>query len=242
MNPYEKQKVDITRRRFLQAVSAGTAATLVAGPGYLSALTPDDPASRGKQKRYVQINRSRIPVLRKADVILVGGSVAGVAAALCFARAGFKVVLVEHRNYLGREVSATLRPWIDLDKLGAAGQAPEPIASCLKKMRVEPRAGEIALGMDAFKLSLEQLLLDAGVQFVYSSLPTETIVAEGVLRGVVIGNKSGRQALLGRMVVEYNQYGACGSGSRARLSSRKRRRTSVSAGPSNLKRCRHRED
>jgi ribulose 1,5-bisphosphate synthetase/thiazole synthase len=110
--------------------------------------------------------------------------------------------MVEHRNYLGREISATLKPWADLGKMANGGQVPEPFAACLKKMGVDAHSGEIALGMDAFKVSSELLLLDAGVELVYSSLPTEAIVAGGAIRGVVIGNKSGRQALLGRLVVD----------------------------------------
>ena len=150
----------------------------------------------------VQIRRSRVPVLRKGNVIILGGSVAAVAAALQFARNGSRVVLVEHRNYLGREISATLKPWVDLGKLADAGSVPEPIAACLKKMEVSPHEGEIPIGMDAFKVSQESLLLDAGVEVVYSSLPTEAIVTNGQIRGVVIGNKSGRQALLGPIVLD----------------------------------------
>lgn len=36
----------------------------------------------------------------------------------------------------------------------------------------------------------------------YASLPTEVIVTRGAIRGVVIGNESGRQVLRGRLVVD----------------------------------------
>ena len=127
---------------------------------------------------------------------------AGVAAALEFARAGRQVVLIEHRNYLGREVSAILKPWLDLGKLAAKSQVPEPLAACLQKMAVQPGAGEVPLWMDAFKVSLEDVLLKAGVQLVYASFPTEAVVSGGAVRGVIIGNKSGRQLVLGRLVLD----------------------------------------
>lgn len=200
------QGMGSSRRLFLQGVSGGTIATIVAAghAGLLpeTAIAQDQLPEAGRTAPSVQLRRSRLPVLRKADVVLIGGSVAAVAAGLQFARAGRKVVLVEHRNYLGWEVSATLKPWVDLGKLAAGGQTPELIAACLKKQAAAEAAGEIPLWMDAFKVTLEDLLLEAGVEFIYASLPTEAIVTSGAIRGVVIGNKSGRQAVLGRLVLD----------------------------------------
>ena len=199
-----------SRRLFLQGVGGGTMATVImAGQSGLrpeTASAQDQLPDAGKRAPSVQFHRSRLPVLHKADVVVIGGSVAGVAAALQFARAGRKVVLVEQRNYLGREVSATLKPWVDLGKLAGGGHVPEPIAACLKKQAAAEAAGETAgeipLWMDAFKVTLEDLLLEAGIELIYASLPTEAIVTGGAIRGVVIGNKSGRQALLGRLVLD----------------------------------------
>ena len=195
-----------SRRHFLQGVSGGTMASIVmAGNSGLlpeAALAQDQLPQTGKRAAGVQLRRSRLPVLRKTDVVVIGGSVAGVAAALQFARAGRKVVLVEHRTYLGCEISATLKPWVDLGKLAGSGQVPELIAATLKKQAVPETAGEIPLWIDAFKVTLENLLLEAGVELIYAALPTEAIVKGGAVCGVVIGNKSGRQALLGRLVLD----------------------------------------
>ena len=195
-----------SRRRFLRGVSSGTIASIVmSGSSSLlseAAVAQDQSPKAGKRGPSVQLHRSRLAVLRKADVVVIGGAVAGVAAALQFARAGRKVVLVEHRIYLGREVSATLKPWVDLGKLAGSGKVPELIAAILKKQATAEAAGEIPLWMDAFKVTLENLLLEAGVELVYAALPTEAIVTAGAIRGVVIGNKSGRQALLGRLVLD----------------------------------------
>src|ERR1035441_8638802 len=141
-----------SRRRFLQGVSSGTVATIVAAShsGLLPqiARAQDQLPQTGKARVGVQLHRSRLPVLRRADVVVIGGSVAGVGAALEFARAGRKVVLVEHRTYLGREVTATLKPWVDLGKLAGSGQAPELITATLKKQDTAETAGEIPLWID----------------------------------------------------------------------------------------------
>jgi hypothetical protein len=195
-----------SRRGFLQGVGGGTVATVLAAgrAGLLPevAVAQDQSVPVGPRTAAVQLRRTRLPVLRQTDVVVIGGSVAGVAAALQFARSGRKVVLVEHRTYLGREVSATLKPWVDLGKLAGTQDAPELISAVLKKQATAETAGEIPLWMDAFKVTLENLLLEARVELVYAALPTEAIVKDGAIRGVVIGNKSGRQALLGRQVLD----------------------------------------
>ena len=193
-----------SRRRFLQGISAGAVAGVVgagSAPLLQNAAAAQTTVPEVRKKAGVQLRRARLPVLRQADVVVAGGSVAGVAAALRFARAGRSVVLIEHRNYLGREVSATLKPWVDLGRL-SAGEVPEVIAATLKKQMTTEMTGEIPLWMDAFKVTLENLLLDAGVGLVYGSLPTEAVVMDGVIRGVVVGNKSGRQVVLGHMIVD----------------------------------------
>lgn len=195
-----------SRRRFLRDVSVGTIATVVAAghSGYPreAALLQDQPTHTGRRGTSVQLKRSQLPVQCKADVVIIGGSVAGVASALQFAQAGQEVVLVEHRIYLGREISATLKPWVNLGKLAGSGQTPEPIAATLRKQATPEASGEVPLWMDAFKVTLENLLMEAGVELIYAALPTEVIVTDGSVCGVVIANKSGRQVLLGRTLLD----------------------------------------
>ena len=43
----------------------------------------------------------KIPVTSEVDVLVCGGGIAGVAAAVCAARIGVKVLLVERYGFLG---------------------------------------------------------------------------------------------------------------------------------------------
>ena len=54
-----------------------------------------------------------IPVLQEADVVVVGGGSGGVAAAVEAARAGAKVFLAAPRPYLGEDLCATYRLWLE---------------------------------------------------------------------------------------------------------------------------------
>lgn len=150
----------------------------------------------------VVYDRPALPVLYECHVLVIGGSFGGVTAAVDLARAGRRVALVEPRTYLGREVTATLRPWLRLPKASRLVPLPEVISACIEAGGTSMVGGECPLHMDAVKLCLEDLLLDAGVKLLYASLPVGVNVEAGRLRGVVIGNKSGRQVILCQAVID----------------------------------------
>lgn len=54
-----------------------------------------------------------LPVLRDVDVVVVGGGSGGVAAAVEAARKGAKVFLAAPRPYLGEDICATYRLWLE---------------------------------------------------------------------------------------------------------------------------------
>lgn len=54
-----------------------------------------------------------IPVLQEVDVVVVGGASGGVEAALAAAKNGAKVFLVAPRPYLGEDICATYRLWLE---------------------------------------------------------------------------------------------------------------------------------
>jgi ribulose 1,5-bisphosphate synthetase/thiazole synthase len=143
-----------------------------------------------------------LPVLRRADAVVVGGGFAGVAAALRLAHAGREVVLVEPRTYLGREITATLRPWVRRSAVEGNAGSLEVLAACVKATLAAPNLDEIPLKLDAVKLTLEDLLLAAGVELLYASLPMGTVQEERTVRGLIIGNKSGRQVLTCDVIVD----------------------------------------
>jgi ribulose 1,5-bisphosphate synthetase/thiazole synthase len=56
---------------------------------------------------------SSLPVLKKVDVVVVGGGSAGVAAAVEAARSGAKVFVVAPRPYLGEDICGPYRLWLE---------------------------------------------------------------------------------------------------------------------------------
>lgn len=67
----------------------------------------------------VRQSARQIPVVRQVDLLVVGGTVGAVAAATEAARQGADVLLVAPRTYLGEDLCATLRLWLE------EGQSPD---------------------------------------------------------------------------------------------------------------------
>lgn len=165
-----------------------------------------------------------IPVSCDVDVIVVGGGPAGLAAAIAAARTGASTVLVEQFGYLGGTATASLMACINgfrnqvepdftqtvrgiaeeivlrLQALNGLGTSPYSQKAFLTK----PGQLEYSYAVDTekFKFATLQLCVDAGVDLLFHSYFCRSIVEDGVLRGVIIENKSGRQALLGRIIID----------------------------------------
>jgi ribulose 1,5-bisphosphate synthetase/thiazole synthase len=149
----------------------------------------------------VRFDRSDLPILHDCDIVVSGGSFGGVAAALVLARGGKRVLLLEPRTYLGREATATLRPWFELS---GDDHLPDLIEACLE-MCGRRDGSSVPFRMDAIKILLEDLLVAAGVELLYASLPVALCLGEDGLEGVVIGNKSGRQVVRCKAIVDASE-------------------------------------
>ena len=97
-----------------------------------------------------------IPVVYDVDVVVVGGSTGGVSAAVAAAQAGAKVFLAAPRPYLGEDMCATLRLWLE------EGETPtSPLARQIFSVQAEPPAAAISPNQVPF--AYEASLAPAGV-------------------------------------------------------------------------------
>ena len=166
----------------------------------------------------------QIPVVREVDVCVVGGSQSGVAAAVCAARNGATVLLIERNPFLGgQSVGTMVTQWKKLafiNNLGAVcarGIAREFLDAILAKGGSdqlfsdppgcpEMRDGEEWLDVEAIKFTLLESCENAGVELLLDTMVVDSIVARTEhapqVTGVIIENKSGRQAALAKVVID----------------------------------------
>ena len=115
-----------------------------------------------------------IPVVAEADVVVLGGGPAGVAAAVSAARTGAKVVLLERYTFLGGFWTGGLV----LPMLSTHGLSPDnewtkviwgfsnEIYMRLKKMKMVVNAKAPCVDPEACKYVLEQYCEESGVQII----------------------------------------------------------------------------
>lgn len=141
------------------------------------------------------------------DIVVVGGGIAGCAAALSAARMGKKVLLLEKMTMLGGLATAGhIVIYLPLDD-GYGRQVIGGIAEEL--LRLSIKYSYATEGMDnwqengkryetrfngpIYALALEELLLYEGVDILYDSLFVGALMEGGWCRAVMVENKSGRE-------------------------------------------------
>ncbi len=180
------------RNQIILAVAILLAAT--------SAVRADVIASPQKTATVSESERM-IPLSYDVDVIVVGGTLRGVAAAEAAAQAGAKVFLITDRPYLGEDVCGTQRLWIkpDVEPSTALGQS---IYGESSGARATENGYRVVTPMDV-KRKLDEALLRAKVDYLYGSYVTEVLHdPKGELAGVVVANRSGRQAIRGKVIID----------------------------------------
>jgi flavin-dependent dehydrogenase len=180
----------LSRREFIK----------VTGLTSIAILTVPEIAGNQLIREYALFENDSVPVLKECDVVILGGGFAGIAAAVKFAKYGKKVVLVERRIYLGREVTAEFRPWFDV--VNSNTELHDVLQACIEPKIKQPENSKKLLRIDHIKRTLENILFENGVNIIYASNVVQALANGNKLQGIVIGNKSGRQAILSKMVLD----------------------------------------
>jgi len=136
-----------------------------------------------------------IPVVRSVDVLVAGGGYAGFGAAMCAARNGAKVLLVEQLSALGGLVTMG---YVALTFSYIEGIGFELFHALKNCGAVKGRF----LDLEKTKVILEQMLLKEGVEILYGTSIVDAIVENGAAAGAVIFNKSGFQAIRAKRSVD----------------------------------------
>lgn len=172
-----------------------------------------------------------IPVTASFDVVVVGGGVAGVAAALAAARSGVSTLLVERYCALGglatignviiylplcdgcghQVLGGITEELLHLSvadlrrEIPDAGLHREPEAWRRKDSTVEERAAhryETSFNPDAVILAYEKLLVDAGVSIWYDTRFCSVVREGNRITHLLLENKDGRTAVACGAVVD----------------------------------------
>jgi hypothetical protein len=152
-----------------------------------------------------------VPVRAEYDVLVVGGGPSGLTTALAAAEDGLKVGLIESRSFVGGNMT------IGLPVLGFLGQKRNQIIQGLPqkfidRLRLVNGASEhrwcpLHMGItlvepEAVKTVALQMLTEAKVDVTFYAFCAGVVMDGDTIRGIITESKSGREAVLGKIVVD----------------------------------------
>jgi glycine/D-amino acid oxidase-like deaminating enzyme len=152
--------------------------------------------------QFVVEERKRIPVAIQADVAVAGGGVAGVAAAVAAARNGAKTVLVETTNCLGGTATATFMSVFHLDYSALHGFAKETVDRLVEMGGALKGAAVVPYDPEAFKTASLEAIEKSGASVLLYTSAVAPLMRDGVAGGLIIENKSGRQAVAAKVTID----------------------------------------
>ena len=171
------------------------------------------------------IERIETKITKECDVLVCGGGFAGLSAALAAARCGKEVILLDKGYMLGglgtaglvtiylplcngkgQQVSFGIAE--ELFRLsismGEEGRYPDNWldSTDITKRTDKDKRFEVQFNPQIFALLAEQLLIKEGVKILYGTYAVAVDLKEGKIESVIIENKSGRQAIKVKSVVD----------------------------------------
>jgi hypothetical protein len=159
------------------------------------------PAAPQPSIRSLREAERDLPVLGEVDVLVCGGGAGGVGAAVGAARAGANTLLIERYGFLGgMGTGGLVVP--HFDGFLNDGINKEIIAALKERAGWGAPHWKISYDPEILKSVSEEIVLASGCDLLYHSLAVATVMEGDTVRGAVIETKSGRFALLAKVVVD----------------------------------------
>ncbi|HUX94520.1 MAG TPA: FAD-dependent oxidoreductase [Bacteroidales bacterium] len=152
----------------------------------------------------------KIPVFAETDVLVIGGGPAGTAAAIAASRAGAETYLIERYNHLGGLWTGGLvLPLLSTHAVDKNNRTRQVIFGIggemldrLKKLGMSVFEINPVIDPEAGKYVLDEMIVESGVKMLYHTWASNVIMDGNTIKGVILENKSGRMAILSKVVID----------------------------------------
>lgn len=144
------------------------------------------------------------------DVIVCGGGPTGFVAAIAAARGGAKTLLIERYGFFGGTATAAM-----MIEFGSMFDGERPLLGGITHeflhrlqdfggvlMRGRPESHAMTFDPESMIHVCQTMVEEAGVHILLHTWIADAICDQGRVAGVVVENKSGRQAVFGKVVID----------------------------------------
>jgi len=150
----------------------------------------------------------KVPIIRDVDVLVVGGGMAGVGAAVTAGRMGLKTLLVEYFGCLGGNGTSGMVN--NFCGYATSGKNPAQIVQgvggevhrrLFEQDGVKSRTS-YTFDPEILKMLLDEVMDEAKIELLYYTQMVDPILEGATIKGVVVANKGGCQAILAKRVLD----------------------------------------
>jgi glycine/D-amino acid oxidase-like deaminating enzyme len=170
--------------------------------GRSAQLYHTDPIEYRVDGRTVTEPARILPVAAQVDVIVSGGGPAGLGAAVGAARQGAKTMLLERNAFLGGSATGALMAIWNMPLERMTGFAHEMTSRLIAGGGAVGGGPATPFDPEHFKRIALEFVQENDIQLLLYTSVVAPIIENGRIRGVVVENKGGRQAILARNVVD----------------------------------------
>lgn len=157
---------------------------------------------------YITKPEQKIPVVADVELLVCGGGVAGIAAALSAARVGAKVMLIEKYGFLGGLCTGSLVLTVPPLDNGINSELAERLKEKGAYVPCRNSGPEVAhlemYGIDPeiAKYEFIKWLQEQGVRILLHSYITDVVMEGNLIKGIITHSKLGKQAILTRLAID----------------------------------------
>ncbi|MBD3253929.1 MAG: FAD-dependent oxidoreductase [Candidatus Lokiarchaeota archaeon] len=171
----------------------------------------------------------KIPVIAEPDILVLGGGPAGLSAAIAAAREGTDTMLVERYGFCGGVITQSMIgtiAWyryantidaggieLEFEKRAKKMDSTFNVLSDIKNkdmiktledegLLVNGKPTYEILDTEKFKYVVDEMIQEAGVTPLLHSTAVDVVMDGNTIKGVIIENKSGRQAILAKRIID----------------------------------------
>jgi hypothetical protein len=166
-------------------------------------------------KTYLEPSR-KINIFKEVEVLVIGSGPGGISAAIAAAREGADTLLVERYGHLGGMATGGLVLMYTFWLPGQCMEWRERLEKLDGIRFLSPKqglgfGGGAAAGQgpgismadpELLKCILNDMAGEAGVKLLLHSWGTQAIVEDNTVKGIIFESKSGRQAIMGKVVID----------------------------------------